>query len=212
MRKIWTPEEIAKLQAEYAHRPTAHLAVELGLPVYKVYGKANALNLHKSDTFMQSEASGRLSKLSQYGKAYRYPKGNVPANKGQKMSAEVKEKVAHIFFKKGNAPHNSLPPGTEKLRADKRGNLYWFIKVEGRKHMLHKHVYLWEQHYGKAPPRYCIVFKDRNPQNCTIENLECITREENMKRNTIQRYPEELKSLIRITHKLKRNLHEKQSS
>jgi len=52
------------------------------------------------------------------------------------------------------------------------------------------------------------VFRDRNPQHIELDNLELVTRAENMRRNTIHRYPPELKSTIRQLSKLKRAISE----
>lgn len=66
--------------------------------------------------------------------------------------------------------------------------------------------------------------KGNTPWNCgmkglpargrSIDNLELITRAERMRRNSIHRYPPELKSAIRVISKLKRTIqeveHEKQ--
>jgi hypothetical protein len=57
------------------------------------------------------------------------------------------------------------------------------------------------------------VFKNGNKQDVRIENLEMISRQELMRRNTIHRYPPALKEVIRLAGKLKRTIedaHEKQ--
>ena len=54
-----------------------------------------------------------------------------------------------------------------------------------------------------------ISFKDKNPMNCVIENLEIITRKENMNRNTIHNYPTEVKQLIKLNSKLKKAICQK---
>lgn len=76
------------------------------------------------------------------------------------------------------------------------------------------HILLWEEHVGPIPTGHCVCFKDNNKQNVVIDNLELITRAERMRRNSIHRYPPELKSAIRVISKLKRTIqeveHEKQ--
>jgi site-specific recombinase XerD len=71
---------------------------------------------------------------------------------------------------------------------------------------------VWETIYGKIPDGQIVVFKDGDRANFDIENLELITREENMRRNTIQNYPDDLQKVIRIFHKLSKKVsaHEKQ--
>ncbi|EPV8693090.1 HNH endonuclease signature motif containing protein, partial [Pseudomonas aeruginosa] len=70
------------------------------------------------------------------------------------------------------------------------------------------HILLWEEHFGPIPAGHCVCFKDNNKQNVVIDNLELITRAERMRRNSIHRYPPELKSAIRVISKLKRTIQE----
>lgn len=52
-----------------------------------------------------------------------------------------------------------------------------------------------------------IVFKDNNSLNCTIENLECISNPELMKRNSfLNKYPKDLQELIRAKGSLTRQI------
>lgn len=81
---------------------------------------------------------------------------------------------------KGYKNHRSTPIGTEKIY---RGRIY--VKVSdapsGRRaknHMANwrpKGQVVWEQHYGKMPEGYVVVYLDGNPLNCDISNLECTT-------------------------------------
>jgi hypothetical protein len=47
-----------------------------------------------------------------------------------------------------------------------------------------------------------VTFKDKNISNFDIENLEAITKVENMQRNTITKYPIELRETIKALNKL----------
>lgn len=51
-----------------------------------------------------------------------------------------------------------------------------------------------------------MAFRDGDRRNVTLDNLECVSRAENMRRNTIHRYPPELKQAIRAVAKLRRTL------
>ena len=42
--------------------------------------------------------------------------------------------------------------------------------------LLHRAV--WEEHNGPIPDGYCVVFRDGNKQNCNIENLTLMKRDE----------------------------------
>nr|WP_288356107.1 HNH endonuclease signature motif containing protein [uncultured Pseudomonas sp.] len=64
------------------------------------------------------------------------------------------------------------------------------------------HILLWEEAHGPVPSGHCLAFRDGNKRNITLENLELITRAERMRRNTIHRYPPELKGAIRTLGRL----------
>jgi hypothetical protein len=70
------------------------------------------------------------------------------------------------------------------------------------------HILLWQEHNGQVPAGHCVCFVDGNKQHVALDNLELITRAERMRRNTIHRYPPELKDAIRTVAKLKRTIKE----
>lgn len=113
----------------------------------------------------------------------------------------------------GAKPHTWLPVGSTRVSAD--GYLQRKISDTGYpRDWKSIHILLWEEHVGPIPTGHCVCFKDNNKQNVVIDNLELITRAERMRRNSIHRYPPELKSAIRVISKLKRTIqeveHEKQ--
>lgn len=70
----------------------------------------------------------------------------------------------------------------------------------------------WE--VGQAPAGHIIVFKpgqftDQLDQ-ITIDRLECITRRENMLRNTVHRYGKEIAQLVQLRSVLTRHINKKQ--
>jgi hypothetical protein len=95
-------------------------------------------------------------------------------------------------FKKGRKPHNYKPEGS--IRVDKDG--FTLIKVNGKYVLYHR--YLWIQENGKVPEGYVVAFKDGDKSNITLDNLELITKQENMLRNTVHRLPEEIKEVINL--------------
>lgn len=64
----------------------------------------------------------------------------------------------------------------------KQHEKYYYIRISKAKWVLYQR-YLWEQKNGKIPKGMLIIFKDKNPLNCVLENLEMISRIENMERN-----------------------------
>jgi hypothetical protein len=135
------------------------------------------------------------------GKATQFQKGHAPANKGQKMSNELYQKVAHTMFKKGSKPVNTQPIGTIHQRKDTGGKMYQYIKLADSNWQL-LNRYTWEQHNGPIPKGMVVVYKDGNYLNNDIDNLLMITKKENMARNTIQRLPKELQQVMRLKCKL----------
>lgn len=134
-----------------------------------------------------------------------FPKGHVPVNKGLKLSeymtAEQIEKVKQTSFKKGNIPHNTATEGDGAIRIrhdhkNRSGNRkYKFIRLSlGKWELLHK--YMWEKENGPVPEGHCLWFKNQDSLDCRLENLELITREENMRRNTVHNLPEDLKDVL----------------
>jgi hypothetical protein len=215
-RKTFTSAQIEHVKANYANTSTATIAKEIDRTIRSVYGLANKLNLKKSEAFLNSEFSGRLKPGSTIGLKTTFKKGRIPHTKGKKieefMSPETAEKFRANMFKKGNVPHNTFTDGMESIYTDVTGRQYFKVKVPGIKNLVFKHHLLYTQHHGSIPDGYVIIFKDGNSLNCTPENLEAITKEANMLRNSINRFPEELKSVIRLLSKLtkKTQSHEKQ--
>lgn len=85
-------------------------------------------------------------------------------------------------FKPGDTPHNTKHDGAISVRKDSSRTAYKFIRMsKGKWKLLHRHV--WEQANGPIPPKHIVVFRDRDPMNCELDNLELITMAENARRN-----------------------------
>jgi hypothetical protein len=164
----------------------------LGKSVKQCYCKANLLKLHKTPEYLATESSGRLKTGNHLTF---FPKGNIPWNKGVKG---LQIGGVHTQFKKGNLPANHKHVGSERIDEDG----YTYIKIlEPRKWVL-KHRHIYEEHHGKIASNMIVTFKDKNISNFDIENLEAITKVENMQRNTITKYPIELRETIKALNKL----------
>jgi len=202
-----TPEQQkAYITQHYATMSTKDIAQNIGLTISQVYNRAHYQNLKKSPEYMEAILKIEADKLRIYGAKSRFLNGHTPANKGQKMPAGLYEKVKATMFKKGSSPHNDMYDGHEVVTKDG----YIKVRISKGNYQL-KHRVVWEKHNGKIPDGYIIVFKDKNKLNFDIQNLEMITVHENMIRNTIQRYPEEIKSTIKLISKLKKQINEKQN-
>lgn len=118
-------------------------------------------------------------------------KGNIPVNKGKKwedyLTPDQQEKSRRTTFKKGDIPHNAYNEiGKVVIRAKKDGSeKYKFICIKLGEWVLY-HQHIWVQQFGEVPDKHVIRFKDGDPMNCNIENLECVTMAENLRLNSLQ--------------------------
>lgn len=201
-KQFWSAEEEQLLRDRYADELTEVLAEELGRSLAKVYAKANLMGLHKSQTFIEQHCRNLTPET---GAAFRFQKGHATWNKGMK-GWKAGGRAKETQFGKGHMPHNWVPVGTEQIRDG-----YLWRKVTDTRHRSdwkQVHVMLWEEHNGPVPKGLILCFKDGNKQNIFLENLELLTRAERMQKNTIHRYPPELKAAIRTVAKLKRTIRE----
>ena len=103
------------------------------------------------------------------------------------MSREFKEKIKHTWFTKGHTPQNYKSVGEIRIRTNyKRGNTksVW-IKIKEPNIWIELHRHNWERENGPIPIGMLLSFRDGNPLNCKLDNLELVTRVENMK-NSIE--------------------------
>ena len=211
-RRFWSDDERKILSEMFADNYTETICKILNRTYRSVCSQSFLMGLKKSDAFMKMELEKQAQRLKTSGEAYRYQKGNTPVNKGKKMPLDVYKKCKETMFKKGQLPHNSYNYLDEVLRTDKTGKQYWMIKLPNERKLKPKHIWLWETKNGKVEKGFNVVFKDGNQLNCIVENLECISNAELMQRNTIHRFPAELKSTIRLVNKLKRTINAKEQN
>lgn len=119
-------------------------------------------------------------------------------------------------FKKGIVPANTKPLGHERIDTQ---DGYILIKVEepdpysnAPTRYKHKQVFIWEQHHGPVPADHLITFIDDDRMNCNIENLECISHAEHIRRNYLQinSYPGSVRPVLKNIAKLANVIHQKQ--
>lgn len=174
----WTPEEVRLLKAIYPDNSNEYVAEMLHRSKSAVNCRANLLGIFKS-----AECYDRQRRKGQF------KSGHKPFNKGRDIrlwaSKEGQEKIAPTRYKKGVPPKNSptlRPTGYERIRREKSGKSYIYIKPEGRR-MMPKHRWLWEQAHGPIPKGYNVQFKDGNSLNCTLDNLYLISRAKQIRKN-----------------------------
>jgi hypothetical protein len=138
-----------------------------------------------------------------------FPKGMISHNKGVPMTNEMREKIAHTWFKKGNLPHNTRKGDGLVFsdRKDKNGTLYRHVKIDHGKWQYY-HRYVWEQANGKIPPKHNLIFLNGDKFDFRLENLKLLSNKELMSKNSIRNYPKAVVELLLLNAKLKRTLNE----
>lgn len=205
-RNFWTEQEIKFLFDNYPDMKTADIAVMINRPIGGVNGKAYNLKIKKSTNYMKALLEIESKKLATAGKQYQFKKGQTSHNKGKKMPAELYEKCKRTMFKPGNKPGNIKKLGA--IRKDVDG--YTYVKIADGDWRL-KHRVIYENVNGPVPANHVVIFKDNNMNNFDINNLQMISQKENMLRNTIHQYPEQIQELIKLKNKLKKKINEKQN-
>lgn len=183
----------------YPHHSTKYIAELLGVSISKVYNTAWAAKVHKTAEYLMKPESGRFIVPNV---RTQFKPGHTSHNKGKQMDAKVYEKVRGTMFPKGHRPMNWKPNGTISYRPDTGGRVYAYIKLSNNKWQLYSR-YVYEANHGVIPRGHIVIYVDNNTNNHDISNLKAITMKENMLRNTIHRYPEDIQQLIKLTNKLK---------
>jgi HNH endonuclease len=192
-RKRWSPSELELLAQRYPDTKAADLAEEFSCTVSQIYVRAKALKLSKSEAFLKSAASGRLDGVT--GSQTRFKAGGTSWNLGRKG---IHHSPA-TEFKKGAVPANVQEVGA--LRINTAGDIE--IKLApGKRQWLSLRRYQWQLMHGSIPEGMVIHVRDGDPHNTQPENLELITRQENLRRMR-ERYPKEIMQLMRLNGNLK---------
>lgn len=170
----------------------------MGFPKGTVLGKhardENGRLLNKDGSYFKLRPnSGYLKKGMRNNPAGEFKKGQIPHNKGKKLADYVPEysirKIMKSNYQKGNIPHTAKPLGTitRQVRKERREIAYTInIDWHGNRkpHNSYK-WYLWEVENQQDRPKGMVLsVKNGHPDDIRIENLELISRAENMKRNS----------------------------
>ncbi|MBP9032546.1 MAG: HNH endonuclease [Pseudomonadales bacterium] len=205
-RRPWTDAERDVLRALYADTPTAAIAARLGRSIQTVYTNAYKLGLKKTDTFLASGMAGRT--YDGRGASTRFAPGHRTWNKGRHYIPGGR--APQTQFKPGNRPHTWRPVGTYRVRHDG----YLEVKLTDTGYTPHDwravHRAVWEAEHGPTPAGHIVVFKPGRRtaalDEITLDAVELITRQELMRRNSIMRYPPELRQTMKLLAKVKRTI------
>lgn len=196
--KKFTKEEDDFIRANYLTIPAYRISKELGRSKFGVYNRIKVLGLViPADVIQKNKESSR------------FKKGTLPPNKGlsreQWMSKEAIEKMRSAEFRKGHTPHNHKPVGHERINDEG----YCEIKVREPNVFRLKHRVIWEEANGPIPKDHLIRFKNKNPKDFRLENLEIVSKVQNMQDNTYHNYPPELAACIQLKGVLTRQINKR---
>lgn len=188
IRLVYTDEMV-----EFLHEHKTMLRKEMTALFNKKFGT----NISRRTLNTKCERIGALT-----GRTGRIEKGSTPWNLGKSgyMGANA------TSFKKGNRPHNWQPVGYERITKDG----YIAVKIADPNVFELKHRHVWQQAHGPLPKGYVIVFKNKDKQDCRLENLEIITRGELARLNQSYKNlstPETHESCI-VMAKIKSKIHQ----
>jgi hypothetical protein len=205
-RRRWTAADDDLLGRTYADTsPAALLELFPGRSISSINLRAALLGLQKSEAYLRAQHAEEGRRLCLHGRAYRFPKGHVPANKGVKGRPST-GRMAETQFKRGQKGYNWKPVGATRLDAD--GYLQRKVSDTGYppRDWRNVHVLLWEEAHGPVPPKHRVVFRNGDKRDVRLENLDLITFSEGMRRNTIHNLPPALKGAIQQIAGLRRRI------
>lgn len=196
----WSDAERWILRSRYADTKNTVLAQRLNRSVGSIFDMADRLGLKKSRAFY-----GRLRlERCLTGIKKGFPKGHIPWNKGMAglhLSRETE-------FKPGNRSPRECPVGSERF--SKEGYLQRKVTATGYppRDWIGVHILTWEARHGPVPAGHVVCFRDGDKTNFALANLECISRKELMRRNTVHNLPPKLLEVINLKRSLTRKINE----
>ena len=204
----WTPAEQRILCDLYPDATCADIAALLDRKPGSIYAKAAALGLCKSEAFKASDSTGRIQRGKQDPRmtATCFKVGMVPWNKG------------HSYHSGGRSATTQFKKGQLQGAASRRYKPIGSLRINGDGHLEHKitdnpDVYparrwvpvyrlVWQAAHGPIPKGHAVVFKPGRKtavlEAITPDKLECISRAELLRRNSVWTRSPELGRLVQL--------------
>jgi len=197
MRK-WTEAERRALSVLYSDTDIKEICRILERSSSSIYSQANLLGLKRSEEYMKMLLNKEAIRLRKLNNGTKFQPGNVPWNKGVKGYIGANK----TSFKKGHKPKNTRQVGDTRIDGK---DMFLMVKVADNE-WIRKEILIWEEAYGKVPKGCVVRVKDPRKNKYDINNLMLITKSQNLKLNTVHRFPEELKKTIVALTKLKKTI------
>lgn len=216
-RVIWTAELDNIMRQRYPTETAATIASDIGASERAVYMRANTLGLRKTRAWM-AEASRLNWQRGVFDRARpaQFQPGQTPHNKGVPAAEWMPNPglSPETQFKPGDMPYNWVPVGTYRITT--QGDLEQKISDDrtpgmSRRNWRPVRVLVWEAEHGPVPEGHVVRFKagfaSTDPDAIKPEHLECITRAENMKRNSFwENLPPDAARLVQLRGVLNRRI------
>lgn len=208
-RSPFTPEIVATIERLYPTTLTEDIAAMVGISTARVLAYANKRGWKKTSEFVRETARARTTPDHPMRQT-QFQKGLVPWNKGRKGVVGVQEACRATQFKPGQKPHTWVPVGSYRIC---EGALQRKVNDDpGPTSVRWKPVHrlLWEEANGPVPDGHLVRFKPGMAttvlEQITLERIECVSRVENMRRNTVHNYPPELARLAQLRGAMNRQI------
>lgn len=214
-KRLWSAADDALLRARYPHEPTPAIAQQLRRSTASVYARAGILGLHKSAAYLASPCAGRLRRGDHVGRAFRFPKGHVPANKGLRRPGWHRGRMKETQFKpgvlSGVAAQRCKPIWSTRLVDDYLYRKMSAVSGPWTINWKLEHLRIWERAHGPVPAGHVVVFRNSDRADIRLDNLQLISRRELMRRNSVHNLPKPLAAAIQLLGALNRQIRRKES-
>lgn len=208
----WEREAIVQL---YPVASAQELATALRRSTKSVYAYAKQAGVKKSPQWIAERARANAKRPQHGSERTRFKPGQVPMNKGVKRpKGWAPGNMSSTLFKRGRPAHearNYRPIGSVRLCCygylEQKVSDDPQLKPACRWTAVHRLV--WVASGREIPQGHIVVFKPGQRttvlEQITVDRLECISRVENMRRNTLHnRYPKDVCQLIQTRGALSR--------
>lgn len=178
--------------------------------------QAHLMRLGKSHEHMQREYAQRAERSKAHPNTIK--PGAIPWNLGKRGVTGVHPINRANYFKpgqlSGRAAQHYVPVGATTINGDGMLKKKWTDDRNLTPYQRWRpvHVLVWEAAHGPVPPGHIVVFRHPSlrttvEHEITIDKLECISRAENMRRNSYwENFPHELAQLYWLKGQLRRKI------